>query len=156
MAKNIEKSSIADMNANVMALVAYLGGGVLAFIPGVRYFAWIVPVIILLIEKKSSLVKKSAAQSIVIQLIATIVSFILYVIVYNIVLNSITANPWSILTGAATGLSTVTTIAMVFSIAIGLVVIVASIKAYNNEYFKIPFVSTMADKIEKLAAKIMK
>ncbi len=156
MGKNIEKSSIGDMNANIMAIVAYIGGGILAFVPVVCYFAWVVPVVVLLMEKKSGLVKKSAAQSIVIQLIVAIVALILNVIVYNIILSSITANPWNYFTGAATGLSVVTTIALVANIAIGVVVIIASVKAYNNEYFKIPFVSTIADKIEKFAAKIMK
>ncbi len=49
------KSSIGDLNANVMAMLCYIASVVIMWIPVVRYVAWLVPLILFFMEKESSL-----------------------------------------------------------------------------------------------------
>ncbi|MDD2469760.1 MAG: DUF4870 domain-containing protein, partial [Bacilli bacterium] len=75
------KSSIADLDANIVAIISYIGGGVLSFVPGLYYFSWAIPLVIYIMEKKSTFVKKHAIQSLSLQIVSSVLMLILYVII---------------------------------------------------------------------------
>ncbi len=71
-------SSIGNSDARFLVLVAYLGPIVIGWIPEVGgILSWILPLILLFMERQSLLVRYSAAQSFVLTVIVAIVNLIL-------------------------------------------------------------------------------
>jgi uncharacterized membrane protein len=139
----VHKSSIGGLDANVMALIAYLGGAILGFIPGVRYVAFLVPIIIYIIEKDSQFVKFHAMQSILLSAVGVILSIMLAII--GAIVTSIV-----VATGAYASIGIVSILAvLVWIIAIVLLVffIIAAVKAYKYELYKMPLIGKLAEKI---------
>ncbi len=157
MSKKIDahKSSIGDMDANKMAVITYVGGGVLGFIPGLYYFSWVVPLVIYILEKKSKFVKKNALQSLSLQLVSSVIMFILYFIVGGIIKRSYSGNPWSYLSGVYTGLAFVGTLAMIVSVIFTIIVIIALMKAYNYQEYTIPLIGKITKGLEKNLDKVV-
>lgn len=152
---NSHKSSIGEIDANKMAVITYIGGGILAFIPGLYYFSWVVPLVIYILEKKSKFVKKNALQSLSLQIVSSIIMFIIYFIVGGIIRRSYSGNPLTYLSGVYSGLAIISTIAMIISIIFTVVVIIAIIKAYNYEEYRVPFVRKITIGLEKILDKIV-
>lgn len=157
MSKKIDahKSSIGEMDANIMAVITYIGGGVLGFIPGLYYFSWVVPLVIYILEKKSKFVKKNALQSLSLQIVSSVILFILYFIVGGIIKRSYSGNPLSYLSGVYTGLAFISTLAMIVSVIFAVVVIIAMIKAYNYQEYTIPLIGKITKVFEKNLDKIV-
>lgn len=153
--KDVHKSSIGEMDANKMAVITYIGGGVLGFIPGLYYFSWVVPLVIYILEKKSKFVKKHALQSLSLQIISSVIMFILYFIVGGIIKRSYSENPLSYLSGVYTGLAFISTLAMIVSVIFAVVVIIAMIKAYNYQEYTIPLIGKITKGLEKNLDKIV-
>ena len=63
------KSTIGGMDANLLALIAYIASAAVGFIPLLRYLAWLAPLVIFFMEKESGFVKFHAMQSFVLNLI---------------------------------------------------------------------------------------
>lgn len=133
------KSSIGGIDANVMALIAYLGSAVLGFIPGIRYVAFLLPIVIYIIEKNSQFVKFHAMQSILLSVFNWAIA-IVYVILVGIAAG----------TGNMGALGIISILAIVYYlIAIVFLVffIIAAIKAYQYIGYKIPVVGNIAEKM---------
>ncbi|HYE82509.1 MAG TPA: hypothetical protein VEG39_10150 [Clostridia bacterium] len=75
------KSAIGGMDANVLALIAYIASAALGFIPLLRYFAWLAPLAIFFMEKESGFVKFNAMQSFVLNLIGAALGFVVSVLI---------------------------------------------------------------------------
>lgn len=147
--KKPHKSSIGNVDANIMAIITYIGGSVIAFIPGLYYFSWAVPLVIYIIEKKSDFVRKNAIQSLSLQIISSLIMFVLYVIIGGIIRNSYSGNPWSYVSGIYSGIALVGTIATIISLIFAVVAIIAIINAYNYREYSIPFIGKTNSFIEK-------
>ncbi len=128
------KSSIGNLDANVVALIAYLGGAILGFIPGIKYVAFLVPIIIFFIEKDSKYVKFHAMQSILLSAVGVVISIILWIF---------------ILIGihSYAGLTFISAIAFIISIALLVFFIIATVKSYKYEIYKLPLIGNWAEKI---------
>ena len=74
------KSSIANLDANLVALLSYLVTSLCLMIPALGYVAWIGSLVVFLLENKSMFVKKHAVQSLVIHILSA-VSLVLRVII---------------------------------------------------------------------------
>lgn len=70
------KSSLGDLDGNVMAMLVYIVTYLMMRIPGLGGFAWIVPLLIYLTEKGSPFVKFHALQVLVLSIAQLIVSFL--------------------------------------------------------------------------------
>ncbi len=139
------KSSIGGIDANLMVLIAYLGSAVLAFIPIVQYVAFLLPLVLFLLEKDSPFVKFHALQS-----------FILYVFcdVLMIVFSIISAIALAGLSLASLGVVSVMGIlVLLVQILYAVLSVVAIVKAWKYETFRIPLIADWAD---KFSAKISK
>ena len=133
------KSSIGNLDANLMALIAYLGGAVLGFIPGVKYVAFLVPIIIFIIEKESKFVKFHAMQSILLSAVGVVISIILGIII-GIVFATGSY-------GALAVLSILSIITWLIVIVLFVFFIIAAVKSYKYEIYKLPLIGNWAEKI---------
>ena len=129
------KSSLGNLDANVMALLAYLASAVLGWIPVISYVAWAAPLVIFFIEKQSSFVKFHSMQAFLLGLVGMIFGLIVSLIVTSI----IAANPFALDSYALAGtLSTI--IGLVFLVF----AIIAMVKAYKYEEYKLPLIGGLA------------
>lgn len=145
------KSALGGLDANIMALLAYLITGVLGWIPGVRYFAWAAPLVLFFLEKNSSFIRFHAMQSFILNIISAILAFILRVVVYGALYSSFYTGYYY---GSWGAIGAVTLIATLISIAITVVAILAMVKACGYIEFKIPLIGSLAAKFGSKAANI--
>jgi uncharacterized membrane protein len=141
------KSSIGGLDANIMALIAYIGGAVIGWIPVLRYFAWLVPIVIFFLEKNSTFVKFHAMQAFLLNVVGSVLSLIVYVLIGGIIR---AANPYQMF-GT---LAIVGVLVMIISIIITIFSILALYNAYKYKLYFIPVIGKLADKLStKTGAK---
>jgi uncharacterized membrane protein len=122
------KSSFG-LDANVAVLIAYLGGIVISFIPGLKFLAWAVPLVIFFMESKSEFIKFHSMQSFVLNLAGMLLGLL---------------SRWIL--GAV--------VAAIIGIIIAIFAIIAVYRGWKYEEYKIPYISDLALKIiEMLGAK---
>ncbi|HZK39232.1 MAG TPA: DUF4870 domain-containing protein [Clostridia bacterium] len=161
------KSSIGNLDANILAAGCYGAAFIFSFIPGARYFAWLAPLIIYFLEKNSVLVKFHATQALILNAIGAILSLVVGVagtIIAKIVTPKFStfdyANPnyYNDYSKYLKGLDRAVTVGLIFGIivwviviAIGVLQIIAAIKAYNYTEYGLPIIGGLATKVsEKL------
>lgn len=130
------KSSIGNLQANIVALLAYVGPVVLAWIPYVSYVAWALPLVFFLLEKNSYYVKFHSMQALLIQAVRSAISIL-----------------FAILTAAAMasfsliGLSVLGILGVIVGILFTVVLVFGAVSAYKYEAKKLPLVGNLAEKI---------
>lgn len=75
-------SSLGGLQANVIVLIIWLAPAILGiFLPNVSYLGLIIPVVFLLIEKESALVRNHAGQALALYLITNAIQIVLGIVV---------------------------------------------------------------------------
>lgn len=150
------KSSISGIDANIIVLIGYLGGLFLTWIININYFAWILPLIIYIIEKKSEFVKDQMAQATILYILVSIITLIfnlIWIIMfptsYNIGLN---LNNFS---GSTLVVSTMNILSVTITILITLVVVITSMKTWYYENYKMPVIGFFVPSFRNLLDKII-
>ena len=138
-------SKLGNLDAKYMVLIAYFGGVVLGFIPGVQYAAWLVPLIVFLVDKENKFIAFHAMQALLLEVVAVII-YIILAIVSAIALAGMYANPasWGVGVGATLAFAAITA---VVGIIILIFSILAAMKGYKYEIYEIPLVGKFAEKI---------
>ena len=138
------RSSLGNIEANVMALLAYLAPVILGFIPGVSYVAWAAPLVLYFVEKNSLLVKFHAMQALAIQIVSTILS-----VIYSIIVSSAAVGIG--VTGGILGVPSIVGVWGIFTLVYGVLAIVllvfdimAMVKAYRYVEYRIPVAGKLA------------
>jgi uncharacterized membrane protein len=145
------KSSLGDIDANLMALLAYVSAIVIGFIPGIRYINWAAPLALWFLEKKSSFIRFHAMQSFVLNAVGAILGFIVSVILGGIV-SAAVYNPFALY--SAFGFSgIITAISWIISVAFIVFGVLAMVNAYKYVEYRIPVIAKISDKIEDLIGK---
>lgn len=140
------KSSIGNLDANVMALLSYIVSSLLAFVPVIEYVAWLIPLVIFLVEKQSKFVKFHALQAFCLNLAGFVITFVLSLIsAATLAATNPFANPYAAV--GAIGLLSI--LALLISIAILVFAIIAMIKAYKYELYKLPLIGNIAARYVK-------
>jgi len=135
------KSSLGEMDANVLALLVYLAPIILAWIPVIKYLAWAIPLVIFFIEKKSNFVRFHSMQAILLSVVGAIIVFIISVII----LGAVTASYYYSYGGwGAIGL--VTALALIVTLVIVVFEIIAMVNAYGYKEYRIPLLGNLAAK----------
>ncbi|HUF05393.1 MAG TPA: hypothetical protein VMM38_14610 [Aridibacter sp.] len=141
--ENAHGKSVFDMDANLVALLCYLGNVVC-------FLGLILSIVTILQDKKNKLARFHAWQSILLTLIPfTIVIFLILLIVIGGVLGTFV--------DAMIGFPIISLImlvvwiifyfvAIISSLVLFVGQIIAAIKGYNGELFKLPIIGKMADK----------
>lgn len=139
------KSSIGGLNANVMALICYIASVVVAWIPVVRYVAWLVPLVLFFMEKQSKLVKFHAMQSFVLHVVSAALSFPLSVVLGGILgVGSFSVTTYYAAVGLAGIVGLLTT---AVSLVILLCAVIAMVGAYRYKETHIPVIGGIAEKL---------
>lgn len=141
-----KKSSIFNLNANIVILIAYLGGLLFKWLHVACYFAWAIPLIIYLIENKNEFVKKQSAQATLLFLISSIISGLVYFLLIIFAPTETTDIYNMIVTGSILLLGVLSLLSTIVSIAITVFAVVATVKTYNYEDYNIPYLSKYLDK----------
>lgn len=145
------KSSIGGLDANIVALLAYVAAAAIMLIPNLGYFCWIVPLIAYFIENQSDFVRFHALQSFVINAIGAILSFIITVIFRGIVL-AVIYNPYSLF-GAVGAYTVFSYLAGAVSIVILVFSIIAVVQAYKYVEYHIPLINPIIQKVASILGK---
>ena len=123
------KSSIGDMQANIMALLCYLVSSVLVFVPGLMYVAWLAPLVIFFLEKESRFVKFHAMQAFVLDAVGILLGLLVTLLFGGISYESF---------------AFVGTLVTIISITILVFAIYAMLKAYRYVEYSIPFIGKIS------------
>ncbi len=78
MKKNYKKSSLG-LNENIISIIPYLSV-ILSFFDVTKWFCWVIPVILFLLETKSVFVKKNSILAFIIYIIQLILFGLIYVL----------------------------------------------------------------------------
>jgi uncharacterized membrane protein len=129
------KSSIGELDANIMVLIVYLGGIVIGLIPGIKVLAWAVPLVILLMEKNSTFVKFHAVQALILSAVGAILGIIVTVFAgISIAIPGI---------GLAL-LSIIGLVALLITIVMVVFLIIAAVNGYAYKEYMIPVIGPIA------------
>lgn len=145
------KSSIGNMDANVMALLTYVSAVILSFIPFVQYVSWLLPLIFFYMEKNSTLVKFHALQAFTLFLIFAIIDVIVNIIAAiatAATAAAIASNPYDLNSyfGAWAGVAAAGIIMGIIGLIFLIFGIIAMVKAYKYEEYAMPVFGKLAAK----------
>ena len=121
--------SSTGLDENIAALLSYIAG-------------WVSGLIFFLIEKDSRLVRFHAMQSILLNAVALVVGFVLWIIwAFGTIIFSSISDVLGSLVGLVLGL-----LIFVFWIGMLIALVMCLIKAFQNQYFKLPVIGNFAEK----------
>lgn len=144
---NPHTSSIGNQNANLIALLAYLGAVIVSFMPGIGFLSWLVPLIIFIIEKNSSFVRFHAMQSLVLMAIGAVIGFLISIVIGGVV-GAMMINPYTYASFAGV-MGFVGLLGTIVSIIFAVFGVIAMFKAYQYERYQIPIAGKIADRFVK-------
>ncbi len=141
-----KKSSILNLDANIVVLIAYLGGLVFRWLHILCYLAWIIPLIIYLCESKNEFVKKQSAQATLLYLVSSLLSVAVYMLLIIFAPSKSQDIYNMIITGSLFLVGVISILATIIAITITIFGIVAIVKTYNYEDYEIPYLSKYLSK----------
>jgi uncharacterized membrane protein len=144
------QSKIGGLDAKYMILIAYFGATVLGLVPGIKYVAWLIPLIIYLIDKENKFIAFHAMQAFLLEIVSFVISIIVAIVaaasIAGLALGAATGNVFA--AGSATIAVAVTSvIALVVAIVILIFAILAAIHGYKYEIYEVKFIGKQASKI---------
>ncbi len=163
------KSSLG-VDANLMAVACYGIAFVFSFIPFVRYFAWLAPLVIFFLEKSSVLVKFHAVQALILNAIGAVLSLI--VSIFSTIISKAVVpnfkyydytnpNYYDDYSKYLKSVESAATVTMIFglilwvvAIGIGVLQIMSALKAYKYSEYKLPIVGGIANKVSEKLNKV--
>lgn len=150
------KSSIANLDANLVALFVYLLPMVIGFAFRAGALAWIIPLVVFFVEKDSDLVKFHCAQAVILVFIPGVLSFVISFIT-AIIGGTAMITGWfvsfsglaSLLTGSVFGIIILVLglITAIITIVFFVFKVIAMVKAYNYIAYEVPLIGKIASAI---------
>lgn len=151
-----KKSSISRIDSNIIVLICYLGALLLSWVDETKYLAWLLPLIVYIIERDSEFVKKHSAQATLLFAFYSFVSIILtglFMILFpntNVFSADLTNFAGSLLL-----FSTLSMISMLFLVVVCIFAIIAVSKTWNYEEYNIPVIKKFISRFRKWMDKLM-
>lgn len=144
MNKNFEPhTSSLGIDANIIMLIAYFGGILVSFIPVINALAWTVPLIIFFLEKDSKYVKFHALQSLFLEILGLIIAIIVGLLLAISAASALLSGSLNML-----GIAGITSlVSLIASVIMFIFSIVAAIKGWNYQCYKIPLIGAWSEKI---------
>lgn len=140
------QSSIFNIDANVLGLIAYFSGMIIGWIPVIKVVAFFAPLIIYLVEKNSNFVKFHSMQAFLLSIISSAVTFIYGILAGASALSAFGGNIVTTMTAGGFALL-FSMVYIVYLCAAGIYMIIAAIKAAQYKEYHIPLVGDWAAKI---------
>ena len=130
-------SIFRSFSANWMAVICYVGYMVLWLIPGINQIAgllsWILPLVVLFLERDSGLVRFSAAQSLVLSIAQAAINLIL------VIISAVTLG---------LGLLLTVPLLVILNLAFFVIQIICAVRAYQWKALRMPYLSSWAARLE--------
>lgn len=143
--------SSTGMDANIWVVLIYVITLILGWVNWICYVAWVFPLVFLLTEKQSEFVKFHAIQAMALYIVNAAVC-ILFSVLAAIVATSALFNPFGAL-GMVGGIVTISVIWTILRIIVMVGAILALIKAFQYEEYRIPVIGPLADKLREMIVK---
>ena len=140
------KSSIGNLDANIVALLAYLAAGIIGWIPYIGYIAWLVPLLFYIMEKQSGFVRFHAMQAFLLNVVNAVIGFLLTIVIGGIFAAS-AANSYEGAMGAVAAVAAIAVIVMIVSLILTIFAVIALVNAYQYKIYKIPVIGSIAERI---------
>ncbi len=135
--------SSLGMEANIAVLIAYLGGVVISWIPYAGYVAFLVPLLIFILEKESGFVRFHAMQSFALNILGLILRLLIQLVIMVVTPALLYSSP-----GAALGIiGAVGFIGTILSLAILVLAIIAVVNGFQYKEYKLPVLGDLAAKM---------
>ena len=134
---NNQKSSFFGLNENLAAAVAAIIPLVITFVPKVSYFGWIVPLLVMVIERKSRFVRFCAAQSAVAGMLMAGATAVFMVI------EGAVTDPSSV----PMILSLAGMLMSIIRVVCAIVIVLVAINGYSHRETNIPVINSLIKKI---------
>lgn len=151
------KSTILGINANIITLIAYIGGLILMWIPTICYFAWIIPFLVYLTETENKFIKNHASQGIFVYLGTSIISVSVYIFLKLFSVPIDFKQIYNILaSGSLIIILLISLSVSVLKIIVSFYVCIAAIKSWNYEKYDIPYIKKHLKKFRKILLKLEK
>lgn len=138
------RSSIGQLNANSVAALCYGMALILLFIRSFHFFAWLVPLVVYFLEKDSAFVKFHAFQAFLLNISNAVIKILIRVVWHT----THTTYSFFLIRFMGTGLTLALNIlGSVISILVLIFSIIALAKCSKYEYYKIPIIGELANRI---------
>lgn len=135
------RSSIGDLEANIVALLCYLAASIIAFIPGLSYVAWLAPLGIYFVEKKSEFVKFHALQAFALNAFGVVAGLVISMLLSGIAALSVATSALGAGLGVTIFIGFLASLVSLFVLALAAF---AMTKAYKYYEYKIPVIGGIA------------
>jgi uncharacterized Tic20 family protein len=142
------KSSIGDFDANIVVLMVWLGPIILGLVfSTVHYLGIIVPLIFLLLEKKSNLVRNHAGQSLTLSIVTVALQFLFSFLSVLIIGGAYyTASPDGLVdVGRLTGLGIGGFLILIPRLIQLVFIIIGCVKGWNWRLYYLPLVGRLGN-----------
>ncbi len=155
-----QRMSTFGVNENTAAVLTLAGTGVILLVPKLCWLAWVLPLVVLIVERQSFYVKKCAAHALAATLVAMAfmaLCSMLFVLsgtmtagnLFTLFMDGADKSDWPMIVGAllltVAGVLLVWIVRIVFVIFLG----IAAYKAWQYGYINIPIASALVRKINK-------
>lgn len=152
-------NSSLGMNANIAAILVFAASVVVSWIPFVKYFAWLVPIVFFILEKNSGFVRFYAVNCFVLYAIDAIIA-VIFAIITGIVTAAYTPkNIYDLYTytsGALAAVGIVSAIALIIGIFFLILAILCIVNAYSYKEWEMPILGGLARKLMPMFEKLSK
>ena len=152
-----KKKSIGGIDANIILLICYLGPLFFSWFSGTRFVAWLIPIIIYILERNNKFVKKHAAQASILYLGYSIISIVIMfmsVIMFdnpNVFILNLENFSGSLLMATMASMSSLFVL-----IVVTILTVIVSSKVWHYEDYDIPFIRLFINSFEKFMDMLMK
>lgn len=156
MKKEINKSSIGNIEAKVICLIGYLGAIILLWMGGLAFFSWAIPLGIYILETKSEYVKKQMIQATLFFFIVSLI-FAISNILWGILFPSAYTLSFNLrgFEGSTLAMTTMYIVITTFLVAMSLIGIIACSKVWNYQEYSILLISKYTNKFKEKVDSII-
>ena len=149
--------SSTGLDANLWAMLVYIITIILGWIPYVQYVAWLFPLVIFFTEKDSEFGKFHAMQVMALYVINAIIQIILGIIGFalsiSLMVSAVNPLNWGGAIGGAIAYGAISIVGGIVVLVLMIFAIIALIRAYQYEEYRMPLAGVLADKFRAMANK---
>lgn len=150
------KSSIGGIETNIVVLVCYLGALLLAWFNDTKFLAWLLPLIIYIVERDNEFIKKHSAQATVLYFNYSFICLVIMfasISMFNIS-NIFTMNLENF-SGSLLLASTLSMVALLLLIIVTILTAIVASKVWHYEDYDIPFVKHFVKSFRRFIDKLI-
>ena len=153
---NNKKSSIFEFDANLVLVFMYGVSLILYLIHGCCYFVWVIPMLVYIFETKNIFVRKQASQAIILFLIGSIFSVIMYLVQLALVPVTYVQYVDVTLSGFRLFLTSLcSSIYIMGNVIIFILSLIAIIRVYNYNDYTMPIIGDYIGRFRGVLDKIV-